>query len=722
MRSNKEEILDLCDKLKNDLVVDKKDDLINYGTSIEENMTYNYKKTLVNRFQSLQREFNEIDKNGNSVISFDELYDFFHNKNPNITKEELEKIFYLFDIDHNQQITINEFVFSYIKLEEQLKLKREKLNNVQNNLKEKNKEFEKKKKLYENEELNENNISTQSEVTLNIKNGKNFKSIQTPSSKIILKFYDGKTNKEIDQKNTNLQPNTNNPVFNEEFIFHVNSLDDYIILDALDQSSLGYRIGSTKIELKDYKNQLKHNVELKLDNNKNNNNNPTLNIQIRFRYNNFAYYKDVIDKTNVQISRLDEVLSELDDYKERFKQPFGLIVANKANELISEDFLHKEDNPQRYIDSWRQSVYINNIKNNNNINNNNINNNNIINNSNNNISNSNGNINNLKNRTEIKEILNNNYDSINYNDSIDDIRNSLYRKTVTPNFTPGNGKNITPGFNMNSTPGLNKINEEDSVNYITKSINNETNNNNNNNNNNINIHKSNFNNSVNNNNFDINNNDNINNNNNNNMNNNNNINNNNNNNNNIILKNVTPLKDFNPDSNKDFTTNINENNLNINDNNNNNNDISSNNLKQIDEKNNNIFNIDNIMNLNNNQYLKELNKIPSNNWKKYLSLGGIFLSLLNSFGRNDLISLSVFIYSFINSNRNEENNNEKNSFLDNIKYLLYSFYGSLGFDLFWLLFGESCSGLITLLSIINAGIKGGLVYLYSKAKKNNNNN
>ena len=128
------------------------------------------------------------------------------------------------------------------------------------------------------------------------------------------------------------------------------------------------------------------------------------------------------------------------------------------------------------------------------------------------------------------------------------------------------------------------------------------------------------------------------------------------------------------------------------------------------------------MNLNNNEYLKELNKIPSNNWKKYLSLGGIFLSLLNSFGRNDLISLSVFIYSFINSNRNEENNNEKNNFLDNIKYLLYSFYGSLGFDLFWLFFGESCSGLITLLSIINAGIKGGLVYLYSKAKKNNNNN
>jgi hypothetical protein len=200
----------------------------------------------------LQREFNAIDKNGNSVISFDELYDFFHNKNPNITKEELEKIFYLFDIDHNQQITINEFVFSYIKLEEQLKLKREKLNNVQNNLKEKNKEFEKKKKLYENEELNENNISTQSEVTLNIKNGKNFKSIQTPSSKIILKFYDGKTNKEIDQKNTNLQPNTNNPVFNEEFIFHVNSLDDYIILDALDQSSLGYKIGSTKIVSKDH--------------------------------------------------------------------------------------------------------------------------------------------------------------------------------------------------------------------------------------------------------------------------------------------------------------------------------------------------------------------------------------------------------------------------------------------------------------------------------------
>ena len=93
-------------------------------------------------------------------------------------------------------------------------------------------------------------------------------------------------------------------------------------------------------------------------------------------------------------------------------------------------------------------------------------------------------------------------------------------------------------------------------------------------------------------------------------------------------------------------------------------------------------------------------------------------------GRNDLISISVFIYSFIKSNRseNDNNENENNNFLDNIKYLLYSFYGSLGFDLFWLLFGESCSGLITLLSIINAAIKGGLVYLFSKVKNNKNNN
>ena len=695
MKSNKEQISDLCDKLSRDLVIDKKEDLINYGTSIEENMTYNYKKTLVNRFQSLQKEFKSIDKNGNSVITFDELYEFFHNKNSNISKEELEKIFYLFDRDQNQEITINEFVFSYIKLEEQLKLKREKLNNVRSNLIEKNEEFEKKKKLYEKEELNENNISTQSEATIRIKNGKNFKSIKTPSSKIILTLYDGKTNKVLDQKNTNLQPNTINPVFNEEFIFHVNSLDDYIILDALDQGSLGYKIGSTNIELKNYDNQLKNDVELKLNNNQNsfffnnnnnnNNNNikPTLNVRIRFRYNNFNYYDDIIQKTNVQISRLNEVLSELDDYKERFKQPFGLIVANKANELINEDFLHKEENPQRYIDSWRTSVYINGKKNNN-----------II---------------NPKNRTEIKEILNNNYDSIDYNESIDNIRNSLYRNSVTPNFTPGNDKNITPGFNKNTTPGLNKIIEEDSVNIITKSINNETNNNNNNNNNIINTNKSNFNNSLNNNN---NNNDN---------NINNNINNNlDNNNNKFVLKNPTPFKKNDFDSNKDFTTNINDINLN---NDNINQDISSNNLKQNDEKNN-IFNIDNIVNLNNNKYLQDLNKIPTNNWKKYLSLGGLFLSLLNSFGRNDLISISVFIYSFIKSNRseNDNNENENNNFLDNIKYLLYSFYGSLGFDLFWLLFGESCSGLITLLSIINAAIKGGLVYLFSKVKNNKNNN
>jgi hypothetical protein len=744
MRSNKEEISDLCKELSKTLVKDKKEDLENFGTTIMENMTYDYQRTLEKRFISLQKEFNLIDKDGNSKITFDELYNFFHGKNQNITKEELEKIFVLFDKDKNQEITINEFIYSYMNFEEQLKIKREKLRNVQNNLKEKTKEFEKKKKLYENEPK-ENSISKQSEVTLNIKNGKNFKS---KNSQILLKYFDGPSKKEIERKNTNLKQNSFNPIFNEEFIFHVKNLTDFILIEAIEPIAFNYnynKIGSAKIFLKDHDNQIKHEISLKLNNNNNNNNNdnnnfnnnnnnnnfPILNLSVRFRYDNYKYYDDIITKTNIQIKRLDEVLSELDSYQIRFQQPFGLIVANKANELIKEDFIHKDTNPNHYLSSFRSSVYLNNdinkknllnnINNYNNNNNNNNNGNNNNNNGNDNNNNKNGNNNNnnvtsngnynnniFNSGDDLKDILDNkNLDFIDYNESVDNIRNSLYRNSHygTPNqnnyYINGNNKNnnknnnnnnITPNFNLDTYKKLNEIQEENSNNIISSNIN-DTNNNNNNNNN----VKSSFNN--NNNNLNNNNNDNLNNNNNNNFdnndNNNNNFNNNNNNNNynnkiynNLNLNLKTPNKFSLDNSNKDFTTNINENNFN---NNNNNNDSSSH-LKKINNNNNNnnnIFNINNFSDLKNNKILSEIKKIPSNNWKKYLSLGGLLLSLLNSFGRNDLISTAIYLYSLLNENENEnENKNEnKKNFFSDVKNLIYGLYGSLGIDLLWLIFG-----------------------------------
>ena len=128
----KEHIRGLCNKIQNELI--SKQDREDFGTTIDETLGHDYEKFLMKHFERLKQEFNQIDINQDSDITFNELLSFFQQKNPNVTEEDLKKIFELFDRDQNEKITIEEFIYAYIKLEEQLKIKQSKLKNVRENL------------------------------------------------------------------------------------------------------------------------------------------------------------------------------------------------------------------------------------------------------------------------------------------------------------------------------------------------------------------------------------------------------------------------------------------------------------------------------------------------------------------------------------------------------------------------------------------------------------
>ena len=62
-----------------------------------------------------------MDYNEDSYLSIDELYRFFATRDSNIRREEIEYLFELSDKDKNRKISINEFIYIYILLEEKLK-------------------------------------------------------------------------------------------------------------------------------------------------------------------------------------------------------------------------------------------------------------------------------------------------------------------------------------------------------------------------------------------------------------------------------------------------------------------------------------------------------------------------------------------------------------------------------------------------------------------------
>ena len=160
---SKQQIQMLAQEIAKEIV--DKETMEKYGTSLNETMTHDYVKTLEKKYYELKRQFDTIDANSNSELTFDEVYDFFKDKTlPNSTdkidRKYIERLFFLMDKDKNNRISIQEFVFAYIKLEEKLSLKRKKLINLLNELKDSKKQYEDKRKKTEDEKLNKDGIWT----------------------------------------------------------------------------------------------------------------------------------------------------------------------------------------------------------------------------------------------------------------------------------------------------------------------------------------------------------------------------------------------------------------------------------------------------------------------------------------------------------------------------------------------------------------------------------
>ena len=352
----KEHIRGLCNKIQNELI--SKQDREDFGTTIDETLGHDYEKFLMKHFQRLKEEFNQIDINQDEEITFNELLSFFQNKNSNITEDDLKKIFELFDRDQNEKITIEEFIYSYIKLEEQLKIKKSKLTNVKENLIDEKQNYEKKRLNYENEIMN-GEISENSELLIQLIEALNLNSNSNNIINAKVEF-NQISNESIVKKSVSRLIISNNPRFNQDFSFKIFTPYDSIIIKVSDQGSYSDTLlGTININLDKYKDQIKKEERINIINeNEPNKINGILHFRIRYRHNYKEYFNNLIYKTDAQIKRLEEVLKELNDYIEKINEPFGLIIANKANDIIKDKILEKSEDPKEYIESWRRSVYI----------------------------------------------------------------------------------------------------------------------------------------------------------------------------------------------------------------------------------------------------------------------------------------------------------------------------------------------------------------------------
>ena len=94
--TEKDHIEKIARELANELA--DKEMVEKYGTSIVQNMSRDYTKTIQKKYYKLKKEFDQINIDNNSYLSFDELYNFFKNRknSENITKQYIERLFILY--------------------------------------------------------------------------------------------------------------------------------------------------------------------------------------------------------------------------------------------------------------------------------------------------------------------------------------------------------------------------------------------------------------------------------------------------------------------------------------------------------------------------------------------------------------------------------------------------------------------------------------------------
>ena len=328
-----------------------KENLLKAGTEIELNMSRDFQKTIESKFVQLKQEFDLIDVNKDSYLSLNELYNFFKKKNPSVKREDIQSLFELSDRDKNLKISLNEFVYIYILLEEKLKLQKENLIRLKNDLIRKLEKYQDKLREYENEEFLPSGISKQNELTIRIKEVKNLQ--KTRKSKLILSLYK-KSGEIIDEKETQSKYGLN-PKFDEVFTFQVLDDKNYVKCTLTDAGTLineghGYFI----INLGDYLDQSRKDVEYDITGEENL---AKVSISCIFTYNNKRKYSDLINKISQQVDKLTQNIFQLENLSEKIDEPYGLIYYNKIKEIQDKKILNTSENVNEFLGNTRISLY-----------------------------------------------------------------------------------------------------------------------------------------------------------------------------------------------------------------------------------------------------------------------------------------------------------------------------------------------------------------------------
>ncbi|CAG9330232.1 unnamed protein product [Blepharisma stoltei] len=273
---------------------------------------------LQDRHDQLLAEFAEVDTNKDQELTFEEVYEFLKKKSGgDYDREVCLGLFAKMDKDQDAVVTIEEFIWSYVEAENNIKRRTTELKRqIADNIKQVDDYNRKLITAKATEKLGKNGIMEGSVLTVYVIEA----TIKSPQS--LDPFVELSCEQQIIE--TKFAAKTSTPTYNEVFTFQITTGEDNLYIAVKNHSNFGNHklIGESTYLLSGLRDQMKHDVHVDIRD-------PKgaivgkVHLGLLWVFSKVKYYEAILAQWNENVQLDKAELAHLEDQLEKLHQPFG---------------------------------------------------------------------------------------------------------------------------------------------------------------------------------------------------------------------------------------------------------------------------------------------------------------------------------------------------------------------------------------------------------------
>ena len=271
-----------------------------------------------------------------------------------LTQDDVFKILQLLNKNPNEEITVDEFVQSYLLIEEKIKINNTKYEKAQDELTEEiSRNKESLQKMEDETELNDG-LTNKSKLYVTVIEAKDLISdslISDCNPFVSLSFQD-------DTQETKIKNNTSNPTWYENFSFKINAPSGALRVEVFDSTLMGKKcVGFLSIDLTDLMDQ-KRRIQWYDLYNENHNNCGKIYLKIQCIINFRHYYESEIEKAEKEMEIIQNAFNLTNYYVDCMKFPFGVLFAENIEDLMNDQQFKQADELIKILEKNKESIYL----------------------------------------------------------------------------------------------------------------------------------------------------------------------------------------------------------------------------------------------------------------------------------------------------------------------------------------------------------------------------